>query len=187
LEGEWDLGTQLAGWFRQLLEQLFETRGMRGFAQGTRLLVLVLALGVLGWALRRLAMQGRTRGAPGRRRSRRDPSDRSLPLDSPQVHLDHAQVLLPKDPRSAIREALLALLSLFERTRYAQPDRVKTNHEIAHELASRGAPAQICADAGALLHWYDQTFYSLTPVDRMQAASFLQKVQQLGASLGGGA
>jgi hypothetical protein len=181
-EGDFGLGDQLAGWLRQLLERLFETRGMRGFAQGTRFFVLLLALLILGLGLRRLATRFR-RGAE------RVPAagrwEKTLLLESPEAHLKAAESLLSADPRAATREGLLALLSLFERNRYAQPDRVKTNAEIAQELLSRGAGPALCAEAGELLRWYDRTFYSLAPVARPEAADFLGAVERLRSSLEG--
>src|SRR5262249_23020076 len=141
-------------WLRAFLESFFETREMRGFAHGTRFLVLVLALVVLAFGLWRWV----GRRSPAAARARRDrlsaPQD-ALLLDSPSEHLGRAQGLLATSPREAIREGLLALLSALERKRLAQPDRVKTNRELARELPLRGAPGPLSSEVRGLLEWYD--------------------------------
>ena len=56
----------------------------------------------------------------------------------------------------AIREGLLSLLSTLERRRFARPDRVKTNRELADELAALAAePTTLFAQARKVQVWLD--------------------------------
>ena len=103
----------------------------------------------------------------------------ALALEDPAAHLRRARAQLASDPRGALREGLLGLLSLLERRRFARPDRVKTNRELARELPGRGAPAELTARVERLLGGYDQTFYSLEPVATADAARFLDEVERL--------
>jgi hypothetical protein len=110
-----------------------------------------------------------------------------LRLDPPGDHLRRAQAALESDPREAIREGLLGLLSCLERRRLARPDRVKTNGEIVLELPVRGAPPELVAKVGPVVRWYDRTFYSLAPVPRQEASAFLKSVHGLRDELEAGA
>ena len=51
--------------------------------------------------------------------------------------------MVEADPRGAIREGLFALLGALERRSLARPDRVRTNREMAEEVAQRGAAPEL--------------------------------------------
>jgi hypothetical protein len=87
--------------------------------------------------------------------------------------------MLGSAPREAIREALLCLLSSLERQRFARPDRVKTNRELAEELAGRGAPPALVSAVTSLFTWFDRAFYSLEAVPADEARRFLDDVRGL--------
>lgn len=164
---------------------LFETRAMKTGASMTRVLVLALAGAVAVFGLLRLRTL--------RRRSKRvlAAHERTLPLvlDDPSSHLGRARDALTQDARLAIREGLLALLSTLERQRWARPDRVKTNRELALELPGRGAPSDVSAQVEAMIRWYDRTFYSLAPVPPDEARRFIEEIAQFEGRLaarGGG-
>jgi hypothetical protein len=170
----------LAAWLAQLrsrLLALFETSGAEKYSNVTRVLVLVLALLAValitlrlgGWARRR--RQQRPAPAPG--------LAERLPLDSPALHLARARALQVEHPREALREGLFALLSWLEQRQLARPDRVKTNRELALELAERGAPAPLVAAVAPLLERYDEAFYSLEPVSQQSAGRFVAEVAPL--------
>jgi len=151
---------------RQWFDDLFGTRQAESYSEVTRTVVLALALaGVVG-AFLRVRLRRRLTRASG---TNEPVSPTALKLDSPREHLTRGQVALAGDPREAIREGLLGLLSGLERRRWARPDRVKTNRELAEELPTRGAPAELTARVTELLRWYDRTFYSLEPVPPAEA------------------
>ena len=100
-----------------------------------------------------------------------------LVLSDPTVSRNHLAVL--SDPRAAIREALLSLLSSLERKRYARPDRVKTNRELAAELPARGAPTELVTAVAPLFAWFDRSFYSLEAIAPEDARRFLDDVSRL--------
>lgn len=178
-------GDQVLRWMRRVkewLDDLFQTRGAQSYSELTRTLVLGLALAaVVGGALR--LWQRRQRSA--RADAPETPGPNALVLDTPAEHLARAHAALSVDAREAIREGLLGLLSGLERRRLARPDRVKTNRELAAELPTRGAPAELTAAVEELLRWYDRTFYSLEPVAVPEAQRFLERVGRLEAGLGG--
>jgi hypothetical protein len=164
---------------REWIDSLFETRGAQSFSRVTRVLVLAVALALVGLAgLATLRLRGRALVRRRRATAAGAPAER-LALDEPAVHLARARAALEGDPRSAIREGLLGLLSLLERRRLARPDRVKTNREIAAELPSRGAPSALARSVAELLAWYDRTFYSLEPVPPTEASHFLGEIDRL--------
>lgn len=163
---------QLRAWF----EKLFETSGAETYSNVTRLLVLFFAVLVglfagLRFVSRRRAKTAVSAGAAAS----------PLILDSPSAHLERARAALGDDPRLAIREGLLALLSQLERQRLAEPDRVKTNRELARALPGHGAPAALTQAVTRLLDWYDEAFYSLAPVAPDAARRFLDEVAGLAA------
>ncbi len=170
-------------------EELFGTRGATAFVEGTRVMVLALALAALAGgvlrvvSLRRGGRRGGRRGAGGLLTEAGAP----LELADPAVHLGHARAALSHDGREAIRQALLALLSSLEQRRWARPDRVKTNRELASELPKRGAPVQITREVERIVGWYDRTFYSLAPVAQEEARRFVEEVAALDARVAGGA
>jgi len=174
------------GWLRTFwswLSGLLGSEGAGQFAHGTRTLVLGIAAAVVAlgaWRVLRIKRRKRRPPAVGDR-------DPRLRLDPPEAHLERAQAALAKDPREAIREGLLALLSSLERRRLARPDRVKTNGEIVSELPARGASAELIAQVSPVVRWYDQTFYSLTPVATEAASGFLTSVSGLRSLIEGGA
>jgi hypothetical protein len=157
------------------LQKLMETQGATRFARLSPYAVLGLAFfaalyGVLRFRRRekvRGGGEGRTRGAA------------PLELDAPEAHLGRARALLEAQPREAIREGLLALLSSLERRRFARPDRVKTNRELCAELPLRGAPEELTRAVAARMEWYDRTFYSLGSVERSEAGAFVDAVASL--------
>lgn len=168
-------------WLREQLDALFESRQAQSFSQATRVVVLALAIALVllaGFRLGRLL---------GRRRERTTPPDASplaLPLEDPALHLSRARQAVEDNPRSAIREGLLSLLSALERRQLARPDRVKTNRELAGELPSRGVPAALAGEIASQLRWYDRAFYSLAAVPSAEASAFLAEVERLQAQLG---
>lgn len=166
------LQAQLWHW----LEALFESSSAQAYSKVTRVLVLALALAVgLGLCLRFLG--GRRRKAPD---TASPPSPTtSLQLDDPALHLARAESGLSSAPREALREGLLCLLACLERRRLAQPDRVKTNRELAQELSLRGAPPELVAKVGPLLAWFDGAFYSLGAVPHAGARDFIAQVRRL--------
>jgi hypothetical protein len=174
------------GWLRTLwswLSGLLGSQGAGQFAHGTRTLVLGMAAAVVAFgAWRVLRIKRRKRRPPVR-----GDSDTRLRLDPPEAHLQRAQAALATDPREAIREGLLSLLSSLERRRLARPDRVKTNGEIVSELPARGASAELIAQVSPVVRWYDRTFYSLAPVATEDASGFLTSVSGLRSMIEGGA
>ncbi len=156
------------------LTELFESGGASAYSEITRFLVLVVAAVVVAWAVTRWL---------GRRERREEQQARAqaepLVLQPPQQHLSRGRELLAADPRAAIREGLLALLSSLERQRWARPDRVKTNREILRELPERGAPGEVVSKVSPLLGWYDSAWYSLEPVPVEAAGRFLDDVATL--------
>lgn len=169
--GAWKaLVAQVQRWF----EQLAQTTGAQTYSNVTRVLVLVLALALAGGVVLRFLARRRQPGAPPAAPS---PAARSLELEAPATHLARAQQLLAAQPREAIREASLALLSSLERQRLARPDRVKTNRELVDELPGRGAPPDLVARVAPLLAWFDRAFYSLEQVPDADARRFLDDVQ----------
>ena len=161
---------QLRAW----LESLFETSGAQTYSNVTRAVVLFLAV-LAGLALAlRFAARRRAKAAAS-------PQHRAAPLvlDAPAAHLARARAALANDPRGAIREGLLALLSHLERARLARPDRVKTNRELARELPARGAPPALSETVARLVGWYDLAFYSLEPVPPDAARRFVDEVTDL--------
>lgn len=165
------------------LNEFFQTKGAQSFSVATRAIILGLGLAVVLWGVLRF------------RRWRR-PLTPALPpsaeptalleLDAPREHLQRAREALATRPREAIRQGLLALLSTLEEQQLARPDRVKTNRELAAELPGRGAPAPLVQEVERLVRWYDRTFYSLSPVPRDEAASFVADVERLQSPPPGG-
>jgi hypothetical protein len=167
---------QLLRRLRQWFESFFESKGAASYSEITRFLVLFLAAIAALWAVLRLLSK---RGAGRAVSVGAAVASTALTLDDPLAHLARARSQLTADPRVAIREGLLALLSVLERRRLARPDRVKTNRELGRELPARGAPAELTARVESLLGWYDRTFYSLEAVPPAEAARFLDDVEQL--------
>lgn len=168
--GAWKaLLAQLQRWF----EQLAQTTGAQTYSNVTRVFVLALALLIAGVVV--LRFFGRRR-QPDLATVGAQASARSLQLDDPATHLARAEQLLAQQPREAIREASLALLSSLERQRLARPDRVKTNQELVAELPARGAAPALVARVAPLLAWFDRAFYSLDPVPSADARRFIDDV-----------
>jgi hypothetical protein len=166
---------QLDAW----LEGLFQSRGAQSFAVATRAIILGLALAVVLWT----ALQLRRWRRPSTAHALAATGGAApLALDSPREHLQRARDALASDSREAIRQGLLALLSTLEERQLARPDRVKTNRELASELPARGAPAPLVQEVERLVHWYDRTFYSLSPVPTEEAVRFVADVERLNAS-----
>lgn len=161
------------------LLSLAETRGAESYSNTVRVVVLGVAFGLFVWVLLRV---WRRRAAPAGR-SPRPGQTAPLELGEPEAHFTRAGGLLEVDPRGALREALLGLLSALERRRYARPDRVKTNAELARELAPRGAPADVVARVTPALGWFDETYYSLAPVSAATARDFLGRARALCGAL----
>lgn len=166
------------------LSGFFQSRGAQSFAIATRAIMLGLALAVVLWGVLRVRRWRRPLEfhVPGS-----SETAAPLELDSPREHLQRAREALAASPREAIRQGLLALLSTLEERQLARPDRVKTNRELAAELPGRGAPAPLVQEVERLVHWYDRTFYSLSPVLSDEAARFVADVERLHASPPGGA
>ncbi len=156
------------------VESLFETSGAQAYSNVTRVLVLLAAVLAAVWVAMRL--RGRRAKAVQQRAPR---ATHALVLDAPSVHLQRARALLETDARESIREALFALLSSLEQRRYARPDRVKTNRELANELPDHQAPAALVVSVTRMLTWYDEAFYSREPVPRSEAARFIEAVSAL--------
>lgn len=175
----------LQQWFRRLmdwLESLLGERPAQTFADSMRLVVLGLAVVVAALIALRLARTRFGKRAESAQRAEAAP----LVLLDPGEHLSKAGALLASDPREALREGLLSLLSSLERKRLARPDRVKTNRELARELPERGATPALAQAVRELLTRYDRTFYSLEPVASETASAFLQSVSELQRSLEAG-
>jgi hypothetical protein len=169
----------LARWLNNLAEwlsSLFEAEGAQSFAVFTRALVLGLAFAAAMAAAIRLAYRPRR---PPKAVAHLAAPVNAERLADPAVHLSLANAALGRDPREAIRQGLLALISWLERRRLARPDRAKTNRELAGELPARGASSELCDAVGRLLRWYDLAFYSLSPVRAPEARDFIQKVADL--------
>jgi hypothetical protein len=179
-----DLAQRLMRLVREWLEELLQTRGAQSFATGTRTAVLALSVALVLFVGLRLR---HWRQGPARAGSKGAPSAAALALDSPAEHLGRARAALSGQPREAIREGLLALLSALEARKLARPDRVKTNRELVAELPGRGAPPQLTQEVERLVRWYDRTFYSLTPVPPEDAARFVEEVERLNQGLAGAA
>jgi hypothetical protein len=179
-----DLVQRLMRALKDWLEEMLQTREAQSFATSTRTAVLVLGFAVVLFAVLRLrhwrrgpARRGEQRGGTG--------AATALVLDSPGEHLSRARAALGGQPREAIREGLLALLSSLETKRLARPDRVKTNRELVGELPGRGASTQLTREVERLVHWYDRAFYSLEPVPSEDAARFVDEVERLHQGLAG--
>lgn len=159
------------------LESLLQTTGAESYYSGTRAIVLgVAAVIAVLLGLRFI----RRRAKPTRSVSNDVSALRApLKLQAPTAHLEAAHGLLASNPRGALRETLLALLSLMERERLARIDRVKTNRELIAELPQRGATAEATAKVGELLRWYDRAFYSLEAVEVPAAKHFISQVEAL--------
>jgi hypothetical protein len=178
-----DLLQRLVRTVRAWLEDLLQTSEAQSFATGTRTAVLVLGFAVVLFALLRLR---HWRRGPARRREETGTGPATaLVLDSPGEHLTRARKALAGQPREAIREALLALLSSLEAKRLARPDRVRTNRELVGELPGRGASTQLTREVERLVRWYDRAFYSLEPVPAEDAALFVDQVERLHRELAG--
>lgn len=164
------------------MDGFFQSRGAKGFAVGTRALILGLAVAVVLWGLLRLRLR---RAGVVKAAARTQTQAEPLKLDSPGEHLQRARAALGADAREAIREGLLSLLSALEQRRLARPDRVKTNRELASELPGRGAPDTLVREVERLVRWYDRAFYSLEPVPSEEAARFVEDVERLQGTLPG--
>lgn len=157
------------------MEELLGQKPAQAFASGVRMFVLILAAFVVGLIAWRL---GRARSARAKALAPA-PTPGALVLLDPALHLQKARSLAAGNPRDALREALLALLSELERRRLARPDRVKTNRELAAELPTRGANEALSTKVRELLQGYDRTFYSLEPVLPEAARGFADQVEAL--------
>lgn len=163
---------QLRHWF----EKLVGSSGAQTYSSITRVLVLVLALAIGGGVTLRFLARRRGQQLVT---ARPPPSATALELDDPATHLARAEAMVGAAPREAIREALLSLLSSLERRRFARPDRVKTNRELADELPGRGAPPELVGLVAPLFAWFDRAFYSLDEVPPSDARRFLDDVRRL--------
>jgi hypothetical protein len=171
---ETNVARALLAQLRAWLERLFETTGAQTYSNVTRVAVLFATMVAgLSAALRFAARRRKARFAAT------TPAAAPLSLATPEVHLARARAALADEPRGAIREGLLALLSHLERQRLARPDRVKTNRELARELPGRGATDGLTTAVTRLLDWYDEAFYSLKPVAPDAARRFLDEVAAL--------
>ena len=157
------------------LAALLETRQAQSFATSTRTGVLVLGFAVALFAALRLR---HWRRGPRRPQDGSPASAVAPRLDSPGEHLARARTALGTQPREAIRQGLLALLSSLEARRLARPDRVRTNRELVDELPGRGAPERLTQEVERLVRWYDRAFYSLAPVGAEDAARFVAEVER---------
>ncbi|PTL77288.1 hypothetical protein DAT35_45480 [Vitiosangium sp. GDMCC 1.1324] len=174
--------TLAAAW----LEDLLQTRQAQSFATSTRTVVLGLGFAVVLFAVLRLRHW--RRGAVRRgEEPGTDTRAEALRLDLPGEHLARARAVMRTQPREAIREGLLALLSSLEEKRLARPDRVKTNRELVGELPGRGASTQLTGEVERLVRWYDRAFYSLEPVPPEDASRFVDEVERLHQGLAGAA
>ncbi len=161
---------------RQWFESLFGSSGAQTYSNVTRVVVLALAL-ALGGAVTLRFFTRRKRARNEAQLQQR--AAVALQLDDPGVHRTRAEQLLESNPREAIREALLSLLSSLERRRFARPDRVKTNRELAEELPRRGAPSTLVSAVAPLFSWFDRAFYSMDAVKPDEARRFLDDVRRL--------
>lgn len=169
-------------WLRSAMEWLEELLGQKpaqAFASGVRLLVLLLAIAVAALVTVRLFR----RRWPSKDTRLNVPAAEPLVLLDPALHVQRARQKAPAEPREALREGLLALLSELERRKLARPDRVKTNRELAKELPARGAEPELSARVTELLKGYDRTWYSLEPVDAETALQFVDRVEALRGAL----
>lgn len=164
------LWEQLFAW----LKRLFQTRGAATFAKAAPFFVLTVAFTIALLALLRF-VRFRPREATAVSR----PEPERLDLRPPPEHLANARRLAASEPRAAIREALLALLSSLERKNLARPDRVKTNRELCAELPGRGADAALVGAVRSRIDWYDRTYYSLAPVSSEDARTFVSEIEGL--------
>lgn len=155
------------------LKRFFETAEAAAFARTVPYAVLFFAFAVALAAVLRFARF--RRAAP----VEQGPAAEPLALKPAPEHLANARALLASNPREAIREALLALLSSLERRNLARPDRVKTNRELCAELPKRGADDALVREVSARVDWYDRTFYSLQPVAKEEAEKFVKSVEAL--------
>ena len=176
------------GWFDRLLRHFFRwlidlmgSSGTETFADWTRTAVLIAAFLVIAFAAYRLLREKRKRP---QRAPKPGPAVGPFVLGPPEDHLAAARAALTNDPREAIRQGLLALLSSLERRRLARPDRVKTNREIVSELPARGAAPELVQEIAPLIQWFDARFYSLGPVPEDGALHFLDQVAALEARFG---
>ena len=160
---------------RAWLERLFATSGAETYSNLTRVAVLGAALAIAVTVVVRVA--GRRRA--GAASTTAPVVTSALDLEDPAVHLERAEALLDTQPREAIREGWLAVLSTLERRRFARPDRVKTNREVISELPARGAPPELVKSVDALVGWFDRAFYSLDAIAPEQARAFLADVGRL--------
>lgn len=165
------LMAQLRHWF----EGLVGSSGAQTYSNVTRVVVLALALAIGGGVSLRLLSRRRERAVA----VPPPPGATALELVDPATHLARAEAMLGAAPREAIREALLSLLSWLERRRFARPDRVKTNRELAQELPGRGAPPELVGRVTPLFGWFDRAFYSLDAVPAADARQFLDEVREL--------
>jgi hypothetical protein len=180
-----DVLQRLVRTVKEWLEELLQTREAQSFATGTRTAVLVLGFAVV--LVTALRLRHWRRGPARRREEAGLGAATALVLDPPGEHLARARKALAAQPREAIREGLLALLSSLEAKRLARPDRVRTNRELVGELPGRGASARLTREVERLVHWYDRAFYSLEPVPAEDAARFVDQVEQLHRELAGAA
>jgi hypothetical protein len=165
------------------LNGFFQSKGAQSFATATRAVILGLGLAVVLWGVLRFRRWRRPSAAQALAEAG---GAAPLELDSPREHLQRAREALAANPREAIRQGLLSLLSTLEERQLARPDRVKTNRELAAELPSRGAPPPLVQEVERLVHWYDRTFYSLSPVPPEEAATFVADVERLQLTPPGG-
>ncbi len=175
-EANADAFERLIAQFQAWLVSFFESASAQTFAGGSRLAVLIFALAVVVGGALRLVQFRRSKPA-----DQVAATDRLAPLElrSPGVHLQLARAALPDDAREASRQGLLGLLSLLEQRQLARPDRVKTNRELAAELPSRGASAELTQVVDRWVRWYDRRFYSLEPVPTDEARGFVDSVEAL--------
>lgn len=173
------VGSFLA-WIKMKVMELFDNTGMQSFSNAARFFVLALAVALVVFMVLRLRAW---RSGAKAGRSLAASVEGPLVLQDPAVHLTNARGALAGDPRRAIREGLLALLSVLERRRWARPDRVKTNRELASELPARGAPDAVATRVEELVRWYDRAFYSLEPVSPEEATRFVEEVARFEGGL----
>ncbi len=164
------------------LKSMLETSGAATYASWARVVVLAVALAAAAGGLLRAVRWRR-----GHRAVTAEVGDSPLKLEDPSTHWALAEKALMHDGREAVRQALLCLLAALEQRRWARPDRVKTNRELAAELPSRGAPPELHQAVLELVRWYDRTFYSLEPVPANEAQRFVSEVGRLRARFLGSA
>ncbi|MBL8957203.1 MAG: hypothetical protein JNK82_40895 [Myxococcaceae bacterium] len=168
---------QLWEQFFAWLKRVFQTREAATFAKAAPFGVLTLAFSVALFALLRFVRLRNVRGAGSPAAVAAEPE--RLDLKPAPEHLANARRLVGSDPRAAIREALLALLSSLERRNLARPNRVKTNRELCAELPGRGADAGLVREVSAQLGWYDRVFYSMGAVGADEARGFIVAIERL--------